>query len=187
MADIFKILQQAQQMQSKMQEMQEELAQRSVTGTSGGGMVAVEVDGKGTVKKVKLDPTVVNPADVEMLEDLIAIAIALFLAWTSWGVFRASSDQLMDHELPDEDRAKIKSLVMRHADVRNLHDLRTRASGLNTFIQFHIELDADISLTRAHEISDAVEADVMEAFPKAEILIHQDPEGIEMPAPLAKV
>jgi ferrous-iron efflux pump FieF len=120
-------------------------------------------------------------------DPLIAIAIALFLAWTSWGVFRASSDQLMDHELPDEDRAKIKSLVMRHADVRNLHDLRTRASGLNTFIQFHIELDADISLTRAHEISDAVEADVMEAFPKAEILIHQDPAGIEMPAPLAKV
>lgn len=120
-------------------------------------------------------------------DPIIAIAIALFLAWTSWSVFRASSDQLMDHELPDEDRAKIKSLVMRHADVRNLHDLRTRASGLNTFIQFHIELDADISLTRAHEISDAVEADVMEAFPKAEILIHQDPAGIEMPAPLAKV
>jgi ferrous-iron efflux pump FieF len=120
-------------------------------------------------------------------DPLIAIAIALFLAWTSWGVFRASSDQLMDHELPDEDRAKIKSLVMRHADVRNLHDLRTRASGLNTFIQFHIELDADISLTRAHEISDAVEADVMEAFHYAEILIHQDPAGFEMPAPLAKV
>lgn len=119
-------------------------------------------------------------------DPIIAIAIALFLAWTSWGVFRASSDQLMDHELPDEDRAKIKSLVMRHAEVRNLHDLRTRASGLNTFIQFHIELDADISLTRAHEISDAVEADVMAAFPKAEILIHQDPAGIEMPPPLAK-
>ncbi|HVZ69203.1 MAG TPA: cation diffusion facilitator family transporter [Rhizomicrobium sp.] len=120
-------------------------------------------------------------------DPIIAIAIALFLAWTSWTVFRASSDQLMDRELPDEDRAKIKTLVMRHPDVRNLHDLRTRTSGLNTFIQFHIELDADISLTRAHEISDAVEADVMAAYPKAEILIHQDPAGVEMPAPLAKV
>jgi ferrous-iron efflux pump FieF len=93
----------------------------------------------------------------------------------------------MDRELPDEDRIRIKTLVMRHGEVRNLHDLRTRASGLNTFIQFHIELDADISLTRAHEISDAVEADVMKAFPKAEILIHQDPAGVEMPPPLAKV
>lgn len=76
MADIFKILQQAQQMQSKMQEMQEELAQRSVTGTSGGGMVTVEADGKGTVRKVKIDPAAVNPADVEMLEDLIVVAMA---------------------------------------------------------------------------------------------------------------
>lgn len=122
----------------------------------------------------------------KLADPIVAILIALFLAWSAWGVFRQSYDQLMDRELPDEDRAKIKSLVMRHAEVRNLHDLRTRASGLNTFIQFHIELDADISLTRAHEISDAVEADVMEAFPKAEILIHQDPAGVEMPPPLAK-
>jgi len=76
MADIFKILQQAQQMQSKMQEMQDELTQRSVTGTAGGGMVTVEADGKGTVRKVKIDPAAVNPADVEMLEDLIVVAVA---------------------------------------------------------------------------------------------------------------
>jgi len=75
MSDIFKILQQAQQVQSKMQQIQDELAQRSVTGTAGGGMVTVHADGKGTVKKVKIDPSVVNPADIEMLEDLIAIAV----------------------------------------------------------------------------------------------------------------
>ncbi len=76
MADIFKILQQAQQMQSKMQEMQEELGQRSVTGTAGGGMVTVEADGKGTIRKIKLDPSIVNATDVEMLEDLIVIAVS---------------------------------------------------------------------------------------------------------------
>lgn len=76
MADIFKILQQAQQMQSKMQEMQEELAQRSVTGTAGGGMVTVEADGKGTIRKVKLDASIVNATDVEMLEDLIVVAVS---------------------------------------------------------------------------------------------------------------
>ncbi|MDP1859024.1 MAG: YbaB/EbfC family nucleoid-associated protein [Gemmatimonadaceae bacterium] len=75
MSDIFKILQQAQQVQSKMQQIQDELAQRSVTGSAGGGMVTVHADGKGTVKKVKIDPSVVNPADIEMLEDLIAIAV----------------------------------------------------------------------------------------------------------------
>ncbi|MEO6445919.1 MAG: YbaB/EbfC family nucleoid-associated protein [Gemmatimonadaceae bacterium] len=76
MTDIFKILQQAQQVQSKMQQMQEELAQRAVSGSAGGGLVTVHADGKGTVKSIKIDPSVVNPADVEMLEDLVVVAVA---------------------------------------------------------------------------------------------------------------
>jgi nucleoid-associated protein EbfC len=76
MADFNKILQQAQQMQGRLQQFQDELANKSVTGTSGGGMVSVTADGKGHVRAVKIDPSVVNPADVEMLEDLIAVAVA---------------------------------------------------------------------------------------------------------------
>lgn len=76
MRDIMKILQQAQEMQGKMQKMQEELQAMTLTGTSGGGMVTVDVNGQGTIKRVKIDPSVVNPADVEMLEDLIAVAVA---------------------------------------------------------------------------------------------------------------
>lgn len=75
MADFFKLVQQAKDMQTRFEEIQKELESRSVTGTAGGGMVSVEADGKGTVKRVKLDPSVVNPADVEMLEDLIAVAV----------------------------------------------------------------------------------------------------------------
>jgi DNA-binding YbaB/EbfC family protein len=56
--------------------MQEQLQQLTVTGSAGGGMVTVEADGRGQVKRVRLDPSVVNPADVEMLEDLIAVAVA---------------------------------------------------------------------------------------------------------------
>lgn len=76
MADLMKILQQAQQMQGRMQQMQEELQRRTVTGSAGGGMVTVEADGAGSVRRIKLDPGVVNPADVEMLEDLIVVALA---------------------------------------------------------------------------------------------------------------
>ncbi len=76
MRDIMKILQQAQEMQGRMQKLQEELQAMTITGTSGGGMVTVEVNGQGTVKRVKLDPSVVNPADTEMLEDLISVAVA---------------------------------------------------------------------------------------------------------------
>jgi nucleoid-associated protein EbfC len=75
MADFMKILQQAQQMQGRLQEMEQELQNRSVSATAGGGMVTVEADGKGQVKRVKIDPSVVNPADVEMLEDLVLVAV----------------------------------------------------------------------------------------------------------------
>lgn len=70
-----KMLQQAQQVTGKLQEVQDELARMSVTGTSGGGMVRVEADGKGTVKRISIDPSVANPADVEMLEDLVTVAV----------------------------------------------------------------------------------------------------------------
>jgi hypothetical protein len=76
MPDFMKILQQAQEMQGKFSKIQEELEQITVTGSAGGGMVNVEVTGTSKIKKIKLDPTVVNPADVEMLEDLIVVAVA---------------------------------------------------------------------------------------------------------------
>jgi DNA-binding YbaB/EbfC family protein len=75
MADFTKLLQQAQQMQGRLQQMQEELQNRTVTASSGGGMVTVTADGKGQIRKVQIDPAVVNPADVEMLEDLVLVAL----------------------------------------------------------------------------------------------------------------
>ncbi|MDP1892386.1 MAG: YbaB/EbfC family nucleoid-associated protein [Gemmatimonadaceae bacterium] len=72
--DLKNLMAQAQQMQQRAQQVEEALLKLSVTGSAGGGMVTVEVDGKGNVKKVRLEPTVVNPADVEMLEDLITVA-----------------------------------------------------------------------------------------------------------------
>lgn len=75
MADFMKLMQQAQQMQSRLQEIQDELEKQTVSATSGGGMVTVTADGKGQVTHVKIDPGVVNPADVEMLEDLVMVAV----------------------------------------------------------------------------------------------------------------
>jgi DNA-binding YbaB/EbfC family protein len=75
MADFMKILQQAQEMQGRFQKIQEELQRVTVSGSAGGGMVTVEANGQGTVQRVKIDPGVVNPADVEMLEDLVLVAV----------------------------------------------------------------------------------------------------------------
>ncbi|HEY0836779.1 MAG TPA: YbaB/EbfC family nucleoid-associated protein [Azospirillum sp.] len=74
MKNIGQMMKQAQQMQAKMQEMQAKLADIEVGGQSGAGMVSVTVNGKGELKKVKLDKSIVDPEDTEMLEDLIVAA-----------------------------------------------------------------------------------------------------------------
>ncbi len=73
--DILGLMKQATEMQSKMAQMQEDLARITVTGSAGGGMVTAEADGKGVVRRIKIDPSVVNAADVEMLEDLVTAAV----------------------------------------------------------------------------------------------------------------
>ncbi len=72
--DINNLVAQAQQMQQRAKQVEEALLKVTVTGSAGGGMVVVDADGKGNVKKVRIDPAVVNPADVEMLEDLVTVA-----------------------------------------------------------------------------------------------------------------
>src|SRR4051812_33379357 len=114
-----------------------------------------------------------------LADPLIALFVAAVLVGSAWLVFRQSLDQLMDHELPDADRRRIIGVIRRHPQVRALHELKTRKAGLSTFIQVHIELDPAMPLARAHGISDAVEAELCAEFPGAEVIIHQDPAGLE--------
>jgi DNA-binding YbaB/EbfC family protein len=72
---MLKMMKQAQEVQGKLQQIQEDLQNATVTGQAGGGMVKVIADGKGTVKDVQIDPSVVNPADVAGLEDLVTLAV----------------------------------------------------------------------------------------------------------------
>ena len=119
-------------------------------------------------------------------DPIVALCVAAVLAASAWHIGKQSCDQLMDRELPDGDRDRIKSIALAHPEVRSLHDLRTRAAGISKFVQLHIELDPAISLTRAHEISDAVEADIHIAYPDTQVIIHQDPAGVEKPPALAR-
>jgi nucleoid-associated protein EbfC len=75
MPDFMKMLQQAQEVQGRLKEMQEELEKRTVTASSGGGMVTVTANGNGQVRAIKIDPSVAQTADVEMLEDLVLAAV----------------------------------------------------------------------------------------------------------------
>jgi ferrous-iron efflux pump FieF len=112
-------------------------------------------------------------------DPVLGIMVAVYIVHGAYGIFRQSLDQLMDHELPDEQRALIRSIALRHDEVADVHDLRTRRSGLQSFIQLHIEMDGNMRLSRAHEVADAVELEILAEFPEAEVIIHQDPAGLE--------
>jgi ferrous-iron efflux pump FieF len=115
------------------------------------------------------------------VDPVFGIAIGLWIIWGAWRVARKAIVHLMDQELPDDARAQIRRIALAHPQVRAVHDLRTRAAGPDAFVQVHLEMDGDLSLREAHRVSDAVEAEILAAFPQAEVMIHQDPAGVEEP------
>jgi ferrous-iron efflux pump FieF len=113
------------------------------------------------------------------LDPLVAVLVAAWLVKASWTIGRRSIDTLMDHELPTVDRARIEAIVRAHPEVVGFHDLRTREAGGVRFIEFHIELDGEMTVREAHHVTDALEHELRAAFPEAEIIIHQEPAGLE--------
>ena len=111
-------------------------------------------------------------------DPIFAILIAAYLLRGAWSIAQKSLDVLMDREFPDEERARITEIALSHSEVTGMHDLRTRRAGLQQFIQLHLEMDGDKRLIEAHQIADEVEAWICEAYPGAEVIIHQDPHGL---------
>lgn len=72
--DLMGMMKQAKQLQEKMQQMQEEVAGLSIDGASGGGLVKVTVNGKNELKSIRIDPSLLKPEEVEILEDLVVAA-----------------------------------------------------------------------------------------------------------------
>lgn len=110
---------------------------------------------------------------------LFAIGIAGYVAYNAWSIIRVSFADLMDEELPDEEREKIETLARSIEGVEGVHELRTRRSGQKVFIQMHIDLPGDMVLADAHRISEEVELAVLSLYPDAEAIIHQDPYPLE--------
>jgi cation diffusion facilitator family transporter len=108
---------------------------------------------------------------------LAGLAVVGWLVWGAISVFRSSSTELMDRELADESRRRIIALMTEDPQVRDVHQLRTRASGPYVHIQMHADLDPALTLVQAHEVMVAAEKRVLEAFPAADIIIHPDPRG----------
>jgi divalent metal cation (Fe/Co/Zn/Cd) transporter len=85
----------------------------------------------------------------------------------------------MDEEFDDEEKARIVGIISNFKEVKGLHDLKTRKAGDRSFIQFHLELDGDMLLKESHEIAEKIMYAIKNIFTNAEIIIHQDPEGVE--------
>ena len=114
------------------------------------------------------------------IDALAGIGIALYMLRGSYVLFKEAIRNLSDEEFDDADRKKILKIIRKFPEARGVHELKTRSAASKPFIQFHLELDGKISLTEAHRISDMVTDELMKHFPNAEIIIHQDPEGLEM-------
>jgi ferrous-iron efflux pump FieF len=112
-------------------------------------------------------------------DPLFALGVSLTLLYSAHAIAKESFDILMDRELDEGQRAHIVAVVNRHPAVRAIHDLRTRSTGSRLFIEFHMEMDGDMTLSAAHDVTEEVEKALFEAFPKAEVLIHQEPAGID--------
>ena len=113
------------------------------------------------------------------IDPLFGLAIVAVLLLGASRVARHALDMLMDRELPAEQRRYIRRLALAHPQAHDVHDLRTRRAGSDVFIELHLELDEQLRLDEAHAISHEVEERIRAAFPAANIIVHQEPAGLQ--------
>ncbi|MBC3767629.1 cation diffusion facilitator family transporter [Neptunicella marina] len=112
------------------------------------------------------------------LDGWFAIGIAVYLIWGAKSIALESSQALMDKQLPDAFTQQVERIIRSHPAVLGVHDIRSRQSGMMTFVQFHLELQDDLSLFDAHAISENIEESISAQFENIEVLIHKDPVSV---------
>lgn len=111
----------------------------------------------------------------DWLDPLLAILVSFYIAHHAIEIGQRSYNNLMDKEMPEEDKARIVAIIEAQEGLKGFHALKTRYSGSKPFIQMHLELDGAQSLNEAHAIADALEHALKEAFPGADVICHEDP------------
>jgi ferrous-iron efflux pump FieF len=147
------------------------------------GSIAIATDSLHYQSDLLLNGTVIAAFVLDVLlgihgaDAFFGIVIALWIAWSALKSARAAIDMLMDREWPPEKSAELRRIVLAVPGVEDVHDLRSRSSGITDFIQFHIWLDPAMTVIAAHDIVDMIELRLQKAFPDAEFFIHIDPRG----------
>ena len=114
------------------------------------------------------------------VDPAFALVISGGMLWSARGIANEALLQLLDRELPGEERQRIRQAVLACKGARSIHDLRTRFAGDRTFVEYHLEVDGDLSVERGHEIGDITEAAVVAILAgTVEVTAHLEPLGID--------
>jgi len=114
----------------------------------------------------------------QAVDPLVGFAVAVYIFKSAFTIARSALDVLLDHEIPPEDRQRIEKIALAHPETLGLHDMRTRRGGSHYIVQFHLELDPEITLSRSHVILDEVEDEIRKQYPDCELIVHADPAGL---------
>ena len=114
----------------------------------------------------------------QQLDAWFGLAIAVYILWSAVQIARESLAVLMDEELPADVSQHMLELARGVPGVLGAHDLRTRISGNHWFVQLHLELPGELTLSVAHGISDRAAEAIHAAYPRAEVLVHADPQEV---------
>lgn len=110
---------------------------------------------------------------------IAALFISVYLLHSAYSLAKESIDQINDRELSGEVRENIEHIVLSTEGVLGMHDFRSRSLGDVYYIELHLEMDGNVPLSVAHNITNIVEKKVYEIYPNSQILIHQDPYGVK--------
>jgi cation diffusion facilitator family transporter len=111
-----------------------------------------------------------------ILDPLIAIGISIVILHAATNMLQRSFSDLIDHSLPLKDEDRIKEIICMHSsDYAGFHGFRSRRSGPDIFIEFHLVVPGDISVTRSHDLADHLESDLLVEYPRAKVTIHIEP------------
>lgn len=111
------------------------------------------------------------------LDPALALLVAVNILWSGWGLIRESVGGLMDASVDPTTEARIRHAMSEHAEgALEMHDLRTRHAGRLTFIEFHLVVPGDMTVTQAHAICDRLEDALQTEMPGANVTIHVEPQ-----------
>ncbi len=111
-----------------------------------------------------------------LFDPLFALGVAAVIMKAAYDLTKRSLSDLIDHSIPEGDEKRIKEIVCEHSSIyAGFHDLKTRRSGPEIFIEFHLVVPGDISVSHSHDLTDHLETDLKTEYPRATITIHVEP------------